>query len=197
MALPTQAVDPYRDFRIPMHTSVPFFLTEGTDPKCRYPKVPPDSNRNLEIVGKLTSLQDLGLQNCGIQDISFLSTLTELRGINLNHNLISSAIPVQIPFHIVNTCIFRNIRMLFFDPCFGIFCFLFYRFVTLPGKQWHFGDKKSDEIYDDTRRLYVLIQQKDGSMQEINEVPYVNGKDAGGMRGDLPALLPPPSFSIR
>ena len=47
-----------------------------------------------------------------------------------------------------------------------------------------FGDKKFDDLYAETRRLYVLIQQKDGSMQEINEVPYVNGKDAGGMRGD-------------
>lgn len=47
-----------------------------------------------------------------------------------------------------------------------------------------FGDKKYDEMYADTRRLYVLIQQKDGSMQEMTEVPYMNGGDAGGMRGD-------------
>ena len=47
-----------------------------------------------------------------------------------------------------------------------------------------FGDKKYDEMYADTRRLYVLIRQKDGSMEEITEVPYVNGSDAGGMRGD-------------
>ncbi len=47
-----------------------------------------------------------------------------------------------------------------------------------------FGDETFDETYADTRRLYVLIQQEDGSMQEITEVPYVKGADAGGMRGD-------------
>lgn len=47
-----------------------------------------------------------------------------------------------------------------------------------------FEDKKSDEMYVDTRRLYVLIQQKDGSMEEITELPYIRGGGTGGTRGD-------------
>ena len=47
-----------------------------------------------------------------------------------------------------------------------------------------FGEQEQDELYADTRRLYVLLQQKDGSMREMAEVPYLSGADAGGMRGD-------------
>ena len=47
-----------------------------------------------------------------------------------------------------------------------------------------FEEQEQDKLFADTRRLYVLLQQKDGSMQEMTEVPYVSGADAGGMRGD-------------
>lgn len=50
--------------------------------------------RHVEVVGKLTKLQDLGLQNCGITDISFLSGLTELRSVNLNDNSIEDLSPL-------------------------------------------------------------------------------------------------------
>ena len=50
--------------------------------------------RNLEAVGKLTRLQDLGLQNCGIGDIGFLSGLTQLRSLNLNNNSITDLTPL-------------------------------------------------------------------------------------------------------
>lgn len=41
---------------------------------------------HMETVGTLTKMQDLGIQDCGIEDISFLSGLTELRCVNLNNN---------------------------------------------------------------------------------------------------------------
>ncbi|MCI9336836.1 MAG: leucine-rich repeat domain-containing protein [Lachnospiraceae bacterium] len=47
-----------------------------------------------------------------------------------------------------------------------------------------FGEQKNDEVYADNRRLYVLLQQEDGSMQEMTQVPHLSGGDAGGMRGD-------------
>lgn len=50
--------------------------------------------KNIEAVGTLTQMQDLGLQNCGIEDISFLSGLTELRGVNLNGNSITDITPL-------------------------------------------------------------------------------------------------------
>lgn len=245
--------------------------------------------RNLEIVGKLTSLQDLGLQNCGIQDISFLSTLTELRGINLNHNLITDLTPLTgltklerlglAENHIRDISPLENLTNLYdlsvdgneirdisalsgmthlnqaglsdngisdlsplsgktelmYASVFGNPCTDLQPVWEVPLLSWKsyesieekteyakawiekqhpdvteytcidyvegdlnrdgrtdiafvidgtFGDKKSDEIYDDTRRLYVLIQQKDGSMQEMTESPYISGSGNGGMRGD-------------
>ena len=50
--------------------------------------------RNMETVGKLGSLQDLGLQNCGIRDIAFVRELTELHSINLNTNSITDLTPL-------------------------------------------------------------------------------------------------------
>ncbi len=50
--------------------------------------------RHIEAVGTLTQLQDLGLQYCGIEDISFLKGLTQLRGINLNGNAITDITPL-------------------------------------------------------------------------------------------------------
>ncbi|MCI9560154.1 MAG: hypothetical protein HFG52_13180 [Lachnospiraceae bacterium] len=47
-----------------------------------------------------------------------------------------------------------------------------------------FGDQKHDEIYANTRRMYILIQQEDGSMEEIAESPAISSGDSGGMRGD-------------
>lgn len=249
--------------------------------------------RNLEVVGKLTKLQDLGLQNCGIRDIRFLSTLTELRGINLNHNLITDVTPLTgltklerlglAENHIRDISPLENLTNLFdlsvdrneicdisplsgmprlnqaglsdndisdlsplagkkelmFVSVFGNPCTDLQPVWEVPLLSWKsyesmdekteyaeawmekqhpdvteytcidyvegdlnqdgrtdiafvidgtFGDKKSDETFDemfeDTRRLYVLIQQKDGSMQELTEPPYISGSGAGGMRGD-------------
>ena len=50
--------------------------------------------KNIEAVGTLTKMQDLGLQYCGIDDISFLSGLTELRGVNLNGNFVTDITPL-------------------------------------------------------------------------------------------------------
>lgn len=50
--------------------------------------------KNIEAVGKLSKLQDLGLQECGIVDIGFLSGLTELRGVNLNGNSVTDLTPL-------------------------------------------------------------------------------------------------------
>lgn len=50
--------------------------------------------KNKETVGKLTKMQDLGMQNCGIEDIGFLSGLTELRGVNLNGNRVTDITPL-------------------------------------------------------------------------------------------------------
>ncbi len=49
---------------------------------------------HIETVGKLLKMQDLGLQDCGISDISFLSSLTELRGVNLNYNSVADLSPL-------------------------------------------------------------------------------------------------------
>ncbi len=49
---------------------------------------------HIESVGKLQNMQDLGLQDCGISDIHFLSGLTELRSINLNDNSVADLTPL-------------------------------------------------------------------------------------------------------
>ncbi len=49
---------------------------------------------HIEAVGRLSKLRDLGLQDCGIRDISFLSSLTELRGVNLNYNSVTDLTPL-------------------------------------------------------------------------------------------------------
>ncbi len=51
--------------------------------------------KNMEVIGKLSTLEDLGLQNCGIKDITFLSELTNLRAINLNGNKITDLSPLS------------------------------------------------------------------------------------------------------
>lgn len=53
-----------------------------------------ENAKNMEAVGTLAKMQDLGLQDCGIEDISFLSGLTELRGVNLNGNSITDITPL-------------------------------------------------------------------------------------------------------
>lgn len=53
-----------------------------------------ENAKNIEVVGTLTKMQDLGIQYCGIEDISFLSGLTELRGVNLNGNAIRDITPL-------------------------------------------------------------------------------------------------------
>ncbi len=50
---------------------------------------------NIEVVGKLLLMEELGLQDCGLQDIQFLSNLTELRAINLNYNFITDLTPLE------------------------------------------------------------------------------------------------------
>ncbi|MDE5865413.1 MAG: hypothetical protein K2H31_02265, partial [Lachnospiraceae bacterium] len=53
-----------------------------------------ENAKNIEAVGTLTKMQDLGIQYCGIEDISFLSGLTELRGVNLNGNSVTDITPL-------------------------------------------------------------------------------------------------------
>lgn len=53
-----------------------------------------ENAKNMEAVGTLLKMQDLGLQDCGIEDIRFLSGLTELRGVNLNGNSITDITPL-------------------------------------------------------------------------------------------------------
>lgn len=49
---------------------------------------------HIETVGRLLKMQDLGLQDCGISDISFLSSLKDLRGVNLNYNSVTDLSPL-------------------------------------------------------------------------------------------------------
>ena len=53
-----------------------------------------ENAKHIEAVGTLIKMQDLGIQYCGIEDISFLSGLTELRGVNLNGNSITDITPL-------------------------------------------------------------------------------------------------------
>lgn len=50
--------------------------------------------KNMETIGKLLNMQDLGLQDCGIEDISFLGGLTRLRSVNLNYNAVTDLTPL-------------------------------------------------------------------------------------------------------
>lgn len=50
--------------------------------------------KHIEAVGTLAKMQDLGIQYCGIEDISFLSGMTELRGVNLNGNSVTDITPL-------------------------------------------------------------------------------------------------------
>ena len=53
-----------------------------------------ENAKHIEAVGTLTKMQDLGIQYCGVEDISFLSGLTELRGVNLNGNSVTDITPL-------------------------------------------------------------------------------------------------------
>lgn len=53
-----------------------------------------ENAKHIETVGTLSKMQDLGIQYCGIEDIRFLSGLTELRGVNLNGNSITDITPL-------------------------------------------------------------------------------------------------------
>lgn len=53
-----------------------------------------DHARHMEVLGTLTKMQDLGIQYCGIKDISFLSGLTDLRSVNLNGNAVTDITPL-------------------------------------------------------------------------------------------------------
>ncbi len=50
--------------------------------------------QNMETVGKLLNMRELGLQDCGIEDIRFLRGLTELRSVNLNYNSVTDLTPL-------------------------------------------------------------------------------------------------------
>lgn len=50
---------------------------------------------HIETVGRLTKMEDLGLQDCGISNISFLGSLTELRSLNLNDNSVADLAPLS------------------------------------------------------------------------------------------------------
>lgn len=49
---------------------------------------------HIESVGRLSKLRDLGLQDCGISDIGFLSGLTQLQSVNLNDNRVEDLSPL-------------------------------------------------------------------------------------------------------
>lgn len=53
-----------------------------------------ENAKHMEAVGTLTNMQDLGIQYCGVEDIGFLSGLKELRGLNLNGNLVTDITPL-------------------------------------------------------------------------------------------------------
>lgn len=55
--------------------------------------------KHIEAVGTLNKMEDLGLQECGIDDIGFLKDLKHLRGVNLNGNAITDLTPLEGMVH--------------------------------------------------------------------------------------------------
>lgn len=208
-----------------------------------------ENAKNMETVGKLTKLQDLGMQNCGIEDIGFLSGLTELRGVNLNGNRITDITPLaqlsrlnQVGIsdnqiedlsplagkeELMYAAVFGNpVESL--EPVWEVPLLLYAdQGVTEEEEKviadWlaeHYpeaeefvcidfieGDLNGDGLQDmafvadseafdvyegedfpermpEERRLFILLQQEDGSWVEQTDVPPLAPEMSGGMRGD-------------
>lgn len=252
-----------------------------------------ENAKNIEAVGTLTKMQDLGLQDCGIEDISFLSGLTELRAVNLNGNFITDITPLAgldkleglglAENEISDISVLKNLTQLYnlaldgneirdisalaqlsYLNQVGLSNNLIEDLTPLAGKEelmyaavfgnpiksiepvWeipillytdkevsdegevfitdylaeHYpeaeefdcvdfmqGDLNDDgrqdvafvahsaafDLYEgedfpermpDDRRMFVLLQQSDGSWEELEDVPQISGSGSGGMRGD-------------
>ncbi len=208
-----------------------------------------ENAKNMETVGKLTKLQDLGMQNCGIEDIGFLSGLTGLRGVNLNGNRVTDITPLaqlsrlnQVGIsdnqiedlsplagkeELMYAAVFGNpVESL--EPVWEVPLLLYAdQGVTEEEEKviadWlaeHYpeaeefvcidfieGDLNGDGLQDmafvadseafdvyegedfpermpEERRLFILLQQEDGSWVEQTDVPPLAPEMSGGMRGD-------------
>lgn len=208
-----------------------------------------ENAKNMETVGKLTKLQDLGMQNCGIEDIGFLSGLTELRGVNLNGNRVTDITPLAQLFRLnqvgisdnqiedlsplagkeelMYAAVFGNpVESL--EPVWEVPLLLYADQGVTEGEEtviadWlaeHYpeaeefvcidfieGDLNGDGLQDmafvadseafdvyegedfpermpEERRLFILLQQEDGSWVEQTDVPPLAPEMSGGMRGD-------------
>lgn len=208
-----------------------------------------ENAKNMETVGKLTKLQDLGMQNCGIEDIGFLSGLTELRGVNLNGNRITDITPLAQLSRLNQVGISDN-QIEDLSPLAGkeelMYAAVFGNPVESLEPVWevplllyadqgvteeeetviadwlaeHYpeaeefvcidfieGDLNGDGLQDmafvadseafdvyegedfpermpEERRLFILLQQEDGSWVEQTDVPPLGPEMSGGMRGD-------------
>lgn len=208
-----------------------------------------ENAKNMETVGKLTKMQDLGMQNCGIEDIGFLSGLTELRGVNLNGNRITDITPLAQLSRLNQVGISDN-QIEDLSPLAGkeelMYAAVFGNPVESLEPVWevplllyadqgvteeeetviadwlaeHYpeaeefvcidfieGDLNGDGLQDmafvadseafdvyegedfpermpEERRLFILLQQEDGSWVEQTDVPPLGPEMSGGMRGD-------------
>lgn len=208
-----------------------------------------ENAKNMETVGKLTKMQDLGMQNCGIEDIGFLSGLTELRGVNLNGNRITDITPLAQLSRLNQVGISDN-QIEDLSPLAGkeelMYAAVFGNPVESLEPVWevplllyadqgvteeeetviadwlaeHYpeaeefvcidfieGDLNGDGLQDmafvadseafdvyegedfpermpEERRLFILLQQEDGSWVEQTDVPPLAPEMSGGMRGD-------------
>lgn len=247
-----------------------------------------ENAKNIEAVGTLTKMQNLGIQYCGIEDISFLSGLTELRGVNLNGNYITDITPLAgldklerlglSENRISDISVLENLNNLFdlaldgneirdisalaqlshlnqvgisdnliedlsplagkeelmyaavfgnpvksIEPVFEVPMLLYMDRGVSDEEEafiadWlaeHYpeveeftcddfiqGDLNDDgrqdiafvvestafqvneDVYDHERRMFILLQQKDGSWIEMDDTLYLRGAQNGGMRGD-------------
>lgn len=208
-----------------------------------------ENAKNMETVGKLTKMQDLGMQNCGIEDIGFLSGLTELRGVNLNGNRITDITPLAQLSRLNQVGISDN-QIEDLSPLAGkeelMYAAVFGNPIESLEPVWEVpllwyadqgvteeeetviadwlaehhpeaeefvcidfieGDLNGDGLQDmafvadseafdvyegedfpermpEERRLFILLQQEDGSWVEQADVPPLAPEMSGGMRGD-------------
>ena len=247
-----------------------------------------ENAKHIEAVGTLTKMQDLGIQYCGIEDISFLSGLTELRGVNLNGNSITDITPLAglnkmerlglAENRISDISVIGNMSNLFdlaldsneiqdisvlaklphlnqvgisdnqiedlsplagkeelmyaavfdnpiksMEPLFEVPWLVYTYRAALEEEEKTFitdwlaehypeaeeftcvdfiqGDLNNDgrqdiafvvdsdafqqgSVYLEDRRLFILLQQKDGSWEELKDTPELSSGQSGGMRGD-------------
>ena len=248
-----------------------------------------ENAKHIEAVGTLTKMQDLGIQYCGIEDISFLSGLTDLRGVNLNGKSIADITPLAgldklerlglSENRISDISVLGNMTNLFdlaldgneiqdisvlaklphlnqvgisdnqiedlsplagkeelmyaavfgnpiksMKPVFEVPMLLYTGRTALEEEEKTFiadwlaehypeaeefacvdfiqGDLNNDglqdiafvadsdafqppeSVYAEDRRLFILLQQKDGSWEELEDTPFLSSGQSGGMRGD-------------